>query len=529
MNALLKILESLARTFTDHRFDVKIRESSKRVFHIHGDTIYVAYPDFDLSEEEKLRLIVDALNHECEHINLGFTKQKLEDFVRRTRLGSLARWVLTIVEDHYTDFSRLKRWRGLKKARALYAKVVMERLPSVATLPDRPAALLGLYMISYSGYAKGEEARPELRGFFEEVRRTLVDLRNVHEYAEREAIAERILMKIARLKPLDYTPPDLDWKIDFQIACGSAAGLETSLREEVDIARIMEWNDVDDLSPSGFERAIIESVRQLEPEIEKFERMMKTVAARDGRIDPTRKPEVPESVMKEVLQLLEKIKTEELFIESEWGEEINVRNYLRYACGENCTSLYYATRPSDTGGRAILIALDLSGSMKDKIEETVKACHIVAAAAEILNDKVAAFGFQEKSGAVRYTKIVPIKLWHEKYRPEFFTGLDVGGNTPLLEAVVEAGEWLKDVAARRKIAMIFTDAEPTTSSPEDVYRAVCRIGNVVGVGVGTKINPEMLRSCFGNSYIWAPEIDDLPRLLFQAYLSFVDAPLQEIL
>lgn len=533
MNALFKVLESLARTFTEHSFDLKIRESNKNVFHIHGDTIYVATnSEFVLKEEDKLRLIVDALNHECEHVNLDFSKDKLKNFIEQTKLGNLARWVLTIVEDHYTDFSRLKRWRGLKKTRALFAKMMMENEIPVNLLCDREAALKGLYMISYSGFAKGEEfVKEELKSFFDKSRDLLLRTRDIHEFEERKKIAGEILREIRRMKPYDFMPyDDLDWKIDFQINCGatqtSQTNVEFNANYDFDLEKIMEWNEVDDLTPSTFELNIIESIQQLEVEFERQnEQIRGSIAKRDMRIDPTKRIEVEERVVNELTQLLERIKTEDRFVEDEWGEIVNIRNYLRFICGERWRNLYYTTKPADTGNRAILIALDLSGSMKSKIEETIKACHILATASEYLNDKLAAFGFQEKIGLVNYVKFTPIKFWHEKYKPEFFTNLDVFGNTPLKEAVIEAGEWLKPIIAKQKIAFVFTDAEPTSSTVEQVYKAVCRVkhAEIVGVGIGTKINPSMLQSCFGN-YLWVPEIKDLPNLLFSVYLSFLDNP-----
>jgi len=532
MNALLRVLESLARIFSDQR-EIKIKESGRNVFHIHGNTIYVSIsPEFELSDEEKLRIIVDALNHECEHINLGFTKRKLEEFIRETGYGPLSRWVLTIVEDHYTDFSRLKKWRGLKKARALFSKLVMEREPPVNIFPEREAALRGLHMINYSGFAKGEElVSSKLKKFFELARNCLLEVRDIHDFDSRKEVANFLLSRILSFGPKNLIPSDdLDWKIDFQI-CSGYSGIQIEFTEpdksldvNLDLDKIMEWNSVDDLSPSGFEKSIMDNIYSLETEFRKQEKLMKIVAKRDMRIDPNKKPIVPESILNELVNTLERIKTEEYFIESEWGEEVNIRNYLRRYCGENNLNLYYSMKPSDTGGRAILIALDLSGSMKDKIDETIKACHIVAKSAEILNDKIAAFGFQEKTGAVNFTKITPIKLWHERYRPEFFTGLDVSGNTPLREAILEVRDWLDPIAARQKVAMVFTDAEPTSSTPEQVYRVVCGLGaRVIGVGIGTKVNPSMLRRCFGNSYLWAPNIRDLPRLISSVYLSLLDS------
>ncbi|RLI79902.1 hypothetical protein DRP05_02275 [Archaeoglobales archaeon] len=531
MKALLKVLESLARTFTEHNFDVKIRKSNKNVFHIHGDTIYVATNlEFLTDEEAKLRLIVDALNHECEHVNLGFSKDDLRNFIEQTKLGNLARWVLTIVEDYYTDFSRLKRWRGLKKTRALFAKMMMENEAPVNVLCDREAALRGLYMISYCGFAKGEEsAKEELKLFFDKSRNLLLRIRNIHEFEERKKIAWEILRGIRKMKPYDFIPyNDLDWKIDFQINCDATqvADEVEFVSCDIDLEKIMEWNGVDDLTPSTFELNIIESIQQLEVEFEKQNELIRgSIAKRDMRIDPTKKVEVEENVVNELKQLLEKIKTEDRLVENEWGEIVNIRNYLRFICGEKWRNLYYTIKPADTGNRAILIALDLSGSMKNKINETLKACHILATASEYLNDKLAAFGFQEKIGLVNYVKFTPIKFWHEKYKPEFFTNLDVFGNTPLKEAVIEAGEWLKPTIAKQKIAFIFTDAEPTSSTVEQVYKAVCRIrhAEVVGVGIGTKINPLMLQSCFEN-YLWVPDVKDLPTLLFSVYLSFLDNP-----
>jgi len=535
MNALLRVLESLARTFTDHKHEFRVRKSGNNLYHIHGDTIYVAEPDFRIGEEEKLRIIVDALNHECEHINLGFSKERIEDFIRRTRLASLARWVLTIIEDHYTDFSRLKKWRGLKKPRTLFAKLVMEKEIPINYLCEREAALRGLYMISYSGFAKGEEfVSDELKVFLEKARKIMLKVRETHDYGEREMIAEEILNDLMRMKPYDYMPfYDLDSKIDYQIDWRLTQykykKIEHVEYEDVqfDVEKILEWNEVDDLTPSDFEKTILESINELEIEFEKRgEQIRGSVAGRDKRINLSEKPEVDESIVNELTLLLEKIKTEDLFVESEWGETVNIRNYLRFICGEKWRNLYYEIKPADTGGRAILIALDLSGSMKDKIKEAIKACHIVSQSSEYLNDKIAAFGFQEKIGVGNQVKISPIKFWHERYKPEYYTGLDVFGNTPLREAVIEAGEWLKPISAKEKVAFIFTDGEPTSSTSGQVYRTVCKHKDIriIGIGIGTKVNPRMLQSCFGNSYLWVPDIREMPNLLFSVYLSFMDYP-----
>jgi len=40
MKAILSVLETLVRTFTDHKFEFKVRESSKGVFHLRDGTIY---------------------------------------------------------------------------------------------------------------------------------------------------------------------------------------------------------------------------------------------------------------------------------------------------------------------------------------------------------------------------------------------------------------------------------------------------------------------------------------------------------
>jgi|GEM_PF-1272824 hypothetical protein len=535
MSAIIKVLESLARTFTDHKHEFRVRKSGNNLYHIHGDIIYIGEPDFRIGEEEKLRIIVDALNHECEHINLGFSRERIENFIRRTRLGSLARWVLTIIEDHYTDFSRLKKWRGLKKPRTLFAKLVMEKEIPINHLCEREAALKGLYMISYSGYAKGEESISSgLRFFLDEARKNMLKVREMHNFEERERIAEEILNEITRMEPHNFMPfYDLDLKIDFQIdwrlTHGNYRKTEYSEYEDIafDIDKILEWNGVDDLTPSEFEKTILESLSELEIEFEKqSEQIRGSIAGRDRRINLSEKPEVDESIVNELTILLEKIKNEDLFVESEWGEAVNIRNYLRHICGEKWRNLYYEIKPADTGGRAILIVLDLSGSMKEKIYETIKACHIVSQASEYLNDRIAAFGFQEKIGVGNQIIFSPIKFWHEKYMPEYYTGLDVFGSTPLREAVIEAGEWLKPVTAKEKVVFIFTDGEPTSSTPEQVFRAICRLGDlrVIGIGIGTEINPEMLQSCFGNSYLWVPNIRDMPNLLFSVYLSFMDYP-----
>jgi hypothetical protein len=538
--ALMVVLESLARTFTEHRVDLSVKPSMKNTFHISGNTIYVDLhlPRFPgLSEEEQLRIIVDALNHECEHINLDFSKEKIEKFIERTGGGKLARWILTIVEDHYTDFSRLQRWRGLKKARTFLAKTLIQKeLPIYKIKDEKGAALKGLFMLNYAGFAKGaDRASAAVKSFLTKARERLIEVRRMHSYENREKVAEELLNAILMLEGECMLIEDLDSKIDFdrikvvENKPEHMAKIEDADEVDIDDALIFSWNEMpkSDLSLSSFERQIFESIEELQMEMNRIDDVIRgSIAKRDMRINPAQIPKIPESVVSELTSLLERIKTEDRFIEAEWGEEINIRNVIRFLCGESARRLYYETKPADTGGRAILLAIDLSGSMKDKIEDTIVASHIVATATESLNDRLAAFGFQEKTGITSFVKITPMKFWHERYKPEYFTGFDIFGSTPLKEAVVEAGEWLKSIYAKEKIAFIFTDAEPTSSTPRDVYKVVCALQrtnlNVIGIGVGNRINPEMLSFCFGSSYVWVPNVKDLPHVLFSTYTKFLD-------
>ena len=529
-SAILSVLESLVRTFTDHKFEFDVRESSKGVFHLRDKTIYadLNLRKFGFNEFERLRVIVDALNHLCEHVNLGYAKETLDDFIEKTGMGDLSRWILTIVEDQYTDFSRLKKWRGLKKTRALFAKRIIEIEPSVHRIKsEREAALRGFWTIGYTGFAKGEKNAPKrLREFFDYAREILRDVRRIHDFEKREEVARDVLREIVRFN--GKISGELDPKIDFETRASEREffRLDISADEcDLDLSGIFEWNDLKetDLGPSEFEKTLLESIRSLQIELDREQRM-KVKTARFVRTSQ-RKIEVPENLIKEVTMILEKIKTEDAFVESEWGESINLKNYVRYFCGESVSHLYYETKPADTGGRAVLLAVDLSGSMRTKIRETIIASQILIYAAEYLNDKVAAFGFQEKPGIGAFVRIIPIKLWNEKFDPRNFD-IETFGNTPLREAVIEAGEWLSYIPSRKKVAFVFTDAEPTSSTPEQVYRTVCGLRctgiDVVGVGVRSSINPSMLNQCFGEGYIWVPEIRELPYALFRAYTSLIN-------
>ncbi len=528
-SAIISVLESLSRTFSDHKVEFKVRESSKGVFHVRGSTIYVDLnlKKYNLSDFERLRIVVDALNHICEHVNLGYTKEKLERFIRETGLGELSRWVMTVVEDHYTDFVRTKKWRGLKKTRALFAVKVMESEPPVyAIRSDREAALRGLWTISYTGFAKGEDrASAALRDFYEIARNAMKSVRNLEDFEDRVLLAKEILREIKKFRGL--ISGELDPKIDFEIGVADSEFLKLEVNEDCDfdLSAIFEWNEIQDtdFEPSEFEKTLLENIRTLQVEMEKKQAMKIRLAKfrkHSGKAD------VPEDLIREVTAILEKVKMEDAFVESEWGDEINLRKYIRKFCGENVFELYYETKPADIGGRAILLAIDFSGSMKYKIKDTLIASQVLAYAAEYLNDKVAAFGFQEKPGIGPLIKIIPIKLWNERLDLSSFSEIDTFGNTPLREAIVEAGEWLRFVSARKKIAFVFTDAEPTSSTTEQVYRTVCALRatgvEVVGIGVGRSISPVMLNACFGNGYLWVPEVSELPYALFKAYTSFID-------
>lgn len=111
------------------------------------------------SQEELLRLAVDSLNHEIEHIRSSQLNAKSEFMDEYPVARQLAGLVLNLLEDRYIDGVRAQRYPGMRKSAARKRELVMgddESAPPLDTIADDIEMLsAAVHQLTYAGFVKG--------------------------------------------------------------------------------------------------------------------------------------------------------------------------------------------------------------------------------------------------------------------------------------------------------------------------------------------------------------------------------------
>ena len=568
---LKRILESLAHQFTDFSKQITVDNGDEFTI-ISVDKVQVCsdvtkYLKTNLEEVHQLRILVDGLNKLVELLNAGCVPRRYYEFVKHhTKHPSTALVALTCVDSVYVDNIRLNKYPGLKKASLLHNYLLSSILPTIDSVESPlEQALLGLVHLTLVGYVRGiENVNQSVIDCLLQCKQLLSKAKVTSDPEERKKIAEELVNIISQLPgdesikiheqlplPIPQVAKQLatnlvNANLIFEESSESDTSEDGSKSEgeqatnipselkpstenfEVWCSASFSSNDVmkELLEISETERNLIQMIEdqlyELKLEIEKIEKFGDP-RERDQLVNWKFKINIPDHIQHELYYLLYQLKTREKRVESCVGSYINLRNYIRFVSGDvNIQDrLFYDVEIKDVGNRAVLLLIDQSGSMQqgNKLELVRLATHILATAVTELGDKLAIFAFRGSEKC----EITPILFWGERYREEYLSVLYPVGSTPLLEALIKAREWIKDVVAHEKLVIVLTDGEPTTSTPEQVREVVERIRSegvkVIGLGIGLKIRPKQLRECFGESgYVWVPDLEDLPRELFRVYL-----------
>jgi Mg-chelatase subunit ChlD len=242
---LRRLLQSLTRTYNTRKA-IPVELSSDRSFiqpvdpgiierpennHLVDDaeiTVGVNIKEVfgrNLSDANELRILTDTLSHEVEH----YRQSGLSDKARFARLypgnTGLAAVVYNVVEDAYIDFTRGKRYAGLRRSQAFAAKTIMSnghrRPPLTSKATDVEQIVEGFLQISFAGYAKDvtdESVSDDVRIALAELRRLLKEVRHEDDATARYGYAHdamKIILDSADvpsdselLDEIDTTPAD---------------------------------------------------------------------------------------------------------------------------------------------------------------------------------------------------------------------------------------------------------------------------------------------------------------------------------
>lgn len=151
----------------------------------------------ELSGPQELRVILNSLSHEIEHVresDLEAKERIAEDY---PQYGKVAGQVLNIVEDQYIDWSRCRRFKGMRKAQAFVVSELMQndrRRPPLSRLDgDEQVLMEGLLQVAFMGTAKGlDRVDDDTRRFLAWARERMQDARREPDQEARIDIAKEI-------------------------------------------------------------------------------------------------------------------------------------------------------------------------------------------------------------------------------------------------------------------------------------------------------------------------------------------------
>lgn len=160
----------------------------------------------NLAGPDELRVIIDSLSHEVEHVRESRLTGKREFMEEFPEYPGVAGAVINIVEDQFIDYSRGRRFKGTRKTQAFVTDMVMSnghRRPPLTSLDSKPEQLVeGLCQVAFAGYAKGiEDVDDDVRRYLAYARGEVERARRESDRDEREAIARDLTERMLELFP----------------------------------------------------------------------------------------------------------------------------------------------------------------------------------------------------------------------------------------------------------------------------------------------------------------------------------------
>jgi hypothetical protein len=196
----------------------------------------------------ELRIIVDTLSHEMEHVRSSLLTAKREFQARYPDAPRFAGMVLNVLEDQYIDWQRLTRFRGLRSAHSFKVDRIMAngtRRPPLDNLEPSEQVVEGFLQMAFAGYVKGwsDTAREVQEAIVKT--RPLVDLvRNEHDAHERESIAHTCVEILLAAVPEPETVDEYTEENQGQMPTDQPADL--SPEDVQDLLDDMEPGDVEE-------------------------------------------------------------------------------------------------------------------------------------------------------------------------------------------------------------------------------------------------------------------------------------------
>lgn len=216
-DALQDLLADMTGVFNDgERLPVEFDKSS----YARPDGTVVVAPNVrdalgkSLSGPDELRVVIDTLSHEVEHVRESVLTGKREFMAEFPDYPAVAGAVINIVEDQFIDYNRGRRFKGTRRTQAFVTDAIMSnghRRPPLTSLDRKEQQLVeGLMQVAFAGYAKGiGEVDDDVQQYLAYARGRVNEARRERDPAKREAIARDLTERM-----LDLFPPKPTIDID---------------------------------------------------------------------------------------------------------------------------------------------------------------------------------------------------------------------------------------------------------------------------------------------------------------------------
>lgn len=248
---LRDMLADMTAVFNDHdRLGVEFGKSN----HAEPDGTIVVNPDVhdslgrNLSGPEELRCIVNTISHEVEHVRESTLTGKREFMEEYPEHPRVAGGIINIVEDQYIDWSRCRRFPGMRKSQAFVVDVLMSnghRRPPVDGLEKPNMLMEGLLQLAFAGYVKGyQDAPDDVREYFAWARDRVLEARRTAHEPRREEIARELTDEM-----LDLFPPRPD--IDHDALADALDDMPTDEVPDMDPQPMDDGDDAQDGQDGG--------------------------------------------------------------------------------------------------------------------------------------------------------------------------------------------------------------------------------------------------------------------------------------
>lgn len=201
------------------------------------------------------------------------------------------------------------------------------------------------------------------------------------------------------------------------------------------------------------------------------------------------------------------------------GDVLDMDRFMERKLGSDEDRVFEEEELKEPGNRIIGIALDMSGSVKEK--EAKKPFVAIQRATDIIGDDICAESFH-----TRTTDLIVGP--NEEFKPEHLDSISTGGKTPTSLGIDSVVNLAEKSNKNKKILIVITDGKPNRSpnsnesnavkaAAQEINEARQKGFKVIGIGVKGEVSESKMNRMFENNYKLIGNMNNLGQELLEIY------------